>query len=60
MGYAPNLNPHHAAVMPNMMLKEMYSIAIKNFPCCASCKFSAAKAEKVVKPPQTPVAKNNL
>ena len=35
-------------------------MARKYLPLCNSSKFSNEKAEKVVKPPQTPVARNNF
>lgn len=58
--YFIRLKPSHAAPNPSNTLPTAYNANNPIRPCWINCKFSALKAEKVVKPPQIPVAKNNL
>ena len=55
-----SLTPSHAAAMPSTILSVIYNKAMPNFPFCNSVRFSAEKEEKVVKPPQIPVAKKTF
>ncbi len=45
--------------MPNKTLEVMYADAYKSCPSRIKLKVSFEKAEKVVNPPQIPVAKNS-
>lgn len=55
-----NLKPIQTAVIPNSKLAALYNSIIIGLPVCNNSKFSNEKAEKVVKPPQIPVAKNSF
>ena len=55
-----NLKPIQTAVIPNNKLATLYNTIIIGLPFSNNSKFSNEKAEKVVKPPQIPVAKNNF
>lgn len=46
--------------MPNTMLNPIYNNAMLYLPLCSSPMFSNEKAEKVVNPPQRPVARNSF
>ena len=46
--------------MPKIILVLIYERDNRYFPFCSICKFSILNAEKVVKPPQIPVARNNF
>ncbi|MCW3093635.1 MAG: hypothetical protein JWP81_4704 [Ferruginibacter sp.] len=55
-----NLKPNQTAIMPSNTLPVIFSASIPYLRASKSRKLSSEKAEKVVKPPQIPVAKNNF
>ena len=52
--------PANTATIPNTTLSAIYKSQVAISPPRISITFSKAKAENVVKPPQNPVASNNL
>jgi hypothetical protein len=50
--------PKNVAVIPRKTLRQVYIAKWKKLPSRISARFSFAKVEKVVNPPQNPAARN--
>src|SRR5690606_21446042 len=58
--YFARCKPSQTAKMPTTRLNPLYKSKVPYCCCRNSVRFSAAKAENVVKPPQNPVINNSL
>jgi hypothetical protein len=52
--------PIKVAAIPRKTLPEVYRMKFKNSPSLSKARFSFAKVENVVNPPQKPTARNNF